>query len=166
MAKIVGRYKPNKRGLRIYFSLDGADKPGYDLLMNIRRAIESTLDYEKIIRDCEVSVTLCDTEAIHRLNLEYRGIDRPTDVLSFPLNEDIETAADELPEIPLGDIVLCIDKAKEQAAELGHSFIREAAFLAIHSTLHLLGYDHERSSADDEDMCKRQREIIEKLGLE
>ena len=98
------------------------------------------------------------------LNKEYRGVDRPTDVLSFPLYEDGNFDPVECSMgAALGDIVISIPRAKEQATELGNSFIREVAFLTIHSTLHLLGYDHERSSKDDEIQCKKQREIIEKM---
>ena len=102
------------------------------------------------------------------LNREYREKDAATDVLSFPMYE-----ADELPKggdadgetVTLGDIVLSVERAAEQAAELGHSTEREIAFLCIHSTLHLLGYDHERGEEEDEDMCRRQREILLKMGL-
>jgi probable rRNA maturation factor len=132
--------------------------------MLIRRAIGETLKYEGIESDCEVSVTFTDNEGIHAINKEYRNIDRPTDVLSFPqINYD---EGEELMEGDmLGDIVLSLERAREQAEEFGHSFERECAFLCAHSTLHLLGYDHELSDEDDADMRRRQSEIMEKMGL-
>ena len=150
----------------IYFTSKNVKCVNYDMLMTIRRAIETTLDYEKVIRDTEVSVILCDKDYIHELNSEYRNIDGPTDVLSFPLNNDIESDSNDTINLPLGDIVICIEKAQEQAKEYGHSVLREIAFLAIHSTLHLLGYDHEISESDDEDMCRRQKEIVTSLNID
>ena len=112
------------------------------------------------------SVTLCDNEYIRVLNSRYRGKDKPTDVLSFPLYEDGNfTVAECISGAMLGDIVISLERAREQAEELGHGFLREVAFLAIHSTLHLLGYDHERSEADEEAQCSAQREIIEKVEI-
>lgn len=159
-------YPQKGRQLRIYFSTQGNVSATYDLKMTVRRAVEATLDYEKIIRDCEVSVTFCDNDYIRELNSEYRNIDKETDVLSFPLNNDIEEDACDMPELPLGDIVLSLDKTEEQAEAYEHSFLREAAFLTVHSTLHLLGYDHVTSAEDEEDMCRRQKEIVESLGLD
>ena len=130
----------------------------------MRRAVEATLAYEGIYNDVEVSITFADDESIHSLNLEYRGIDRPTDVLSFPLEEDIKNSRVRGP-IMLGDIVISLERAVAQAEEYGHSFQRETAFLCIHSMLHLLGYDHELGEAEDADMRRRQREIIESIGL-
>ncbi|MDY3846111.1 MAG: rRNA maturation RNase YbeY [Eubacteriales bacterium] len=166
MSRIVRHYNNDKRYLRIYFSDEGDVSTDYKLKMTVRRAIAATLEYEKIIRDAEVSVTFCDRDYIHSLNLEYRGVDRDTDVLSFPLNNDIDVDSDDVPMLPLGDIVICLDKAAQQACELEHGFLREVAFLAIHSTLHLLGYDHERSEEDDRDMCRRQKEIVDSLKIE
>lgn len=140
----------------------------YATKMLIRSAIAETLFYERIFFDTEVSVTLCDNETIRALNRKFRDKNTATDVLSFPMYD-----AGELPKgtdadgatVLLGDIVLSFERAREQAAELGHSTEREIAFLAIHSTLHLLGYDHELGKVEDEDMCRRQRDIIGKLGL-
>ena len=116
----------------------------------------------------EVSVTFCDNEYIRKLNAEYRNKDRATDVLSFPMydledEDDVPLNPDE--SITLGDIVISIERAKEQAKEVGNSTIREIAFLAVHSTLHLLGYDHERSQEDEEAQCLAQREIMDKVKL-
>ena len=150
--------------LMIYFENSSGEKVTYKLKMLVRKAILTTLEYEGEDTDCEVSVTFTDNEGIHAINKEYRNIDRPTDVLSFPqINYD---EGEELMEGDmLGDIVLSLERAREQAEEFGHSFERECAFLCAHSTLHLLGYDHELSDEDDADMRRRQSEIMEKMGL-
>ena len=113
---------------------------------------------------CEISVTFVDMDEIHQLNREYREVDRPTDVLSFPQFYDLEEEIPEVGEICLGDVVICKDKAAEQAEEFGHSFEREIIYLFVHSVLHLLGYDH---MEDDEKACMRAREekIMEHLGV-
>ena len=136
----------------------------YVLKLAVRDAIYATLEREGFEYPAEVSVTFCSAEHIHKLNLEFRGVDKPTDVLSFPLYENGEFDPDECQMgAALGDIVISVPRAKAQAEELGNSFIREVAFLAVHSTLHLLGYDHERSAEDDELQCRLQREIIESI---
>lgn len=155
--------------LKIYFENEqNKEKVDYELKILLRHAILETLDYEGHDKITEVSVTFTDNEKIHALNKQYRNVDKPTDVLSFPLL-DTESEEDELLpaelETMLGDIVISLEKAREQAEEYGHSFEREVAFLCVHSMLHLLGYDHERSEADDEDMCIRQKIIMDKLGL-
>ena len=140
----------------------------YKLKMLIRRAISETLAFEQYGNDVEVSVTLTDSEGIQDLNLRFRGIDAPTDVLSFPLfdfeGETDEPPVDEIQNM-LGDIVLNLERTQAQAEEFGHSFEREAAFLTVHSMLHLLGYDHETSEEDDTDMRARQRAVMERMGL-
>ena len=153
--------------LKIYFEND-QDKEiiTYGLKMLIRRAVEKTLAYEEIDDGCEVSVTFVDNEEIREINRKFRNIDRATDVLSFPLfDEDGMDAHVEELDCMLGDIVLSLERAREQAIEFGHSFEREVAFLTVHSVLHLLGYDHELSEEDDADMRKRQSEVVEKMGL-
>ncbi len=134
----------------------------------IRRAISAALKYEGFAYDAEISVTLTDNDKIRILNSEYRNIDRATDVLSFPLFEkeellSVETVDDE--PICLGDIVVSLERATEQAEEYGHSFEREVAFLCVHSVLHLLGYDHELGKEQEEDMFARQEEILRKIKL-
>ena len=157
-----------KMKLKIYFENE-QDKVvlKYKLKMLVREAIEATLDLENYGNPCEVSVTFTDNEGIRAVNSQFRGIDAPTDVLSFPLTE-YESAsfpvADE-PESSLGDIVISLERAEEQAAEFGHSFEREIAFLTVHSMLHLLGYDHVNSEEEDAEMRRRQREILESMGL-
>lgn len=156
-----------KRELYINFSAtDKFDEVNYELKLAVRSAIYATLERESFKYPAEVSVTFCSAEYIHLLNSKYRGVDRPTDVLSFPMyeNGEFDDAECQL-GAPLGDIVISVPRAKEQAEELGNSFVREVAFLAIHSTLHLLGYDHERSEEDDELQCRLQREIIETLEI-
>ena len=158
-----------KLNMKIYFENEQDKLPvTYQMKMLVRRAIEATLDYEQYGNPCEVSVTFTDNEGIHKLNLQFRGVDRPTDVLSFPLfdfeGESEEPPIDELMGM-LGDIVISLETANEQAGKYGHSFEREVAFLTVHSMLHLLGYDHETGEEDEIDMRRRQREIMENLGL-
>ena len=124
----------------------------------------AVLDFEDFGRRAEVSVTFTDNEGIHALNREYRNVDRPTDVLSFPLSDgdDYDTDGDA---VLLGDIVISLERAQTQAEEYGHSFEREVAFLTVHSMLHLLGYDHETSPEDERDMFARQDEILISAGM-
>lgn len=153
--------------LKIYFENDQKKEPiTYDLKMLIRRAVKATLAYEAVTEDCEVSVTFTDNEGIREMNRKFRNIDRATDVLSFPLfDEDGMDAHVEELDCMLGDIVLSLERAREQANEFGHNFRREVAFLTVHSVLHLLGYDHELSDEDDADMRRRQTEIVDGMGL-
>ena len=117
------------------------------------------------VENGEVSVTLTDNEYIHKLNKEYRGIDRPTDVLSFALNESEEPEVDDGPDINvLGDLVISVERAREQAADYGHSVRREVAFLTVHGMLHLLGYDHIEDE-DREEMEAEQRTVMNALGI-
>ena len=154
---------------RLFISFSATDKfpeVNYNLKSVVRRAILATLEYEDLIFGAEVSVTFCDNEYIKKINAEFRNKDAATDVLSFPMY-DFE-AEENMPlnpdgSVSLGDIVLSLERAAEQAKEIGNSFEREVAFLVIHSTLHLLGYDHERSADDEEAQCLAQREIIESL---
>lgn len=127
----------------------------------IALAVAESLKYEKFEGRAEVSVTLCDGARIRELNRDFRGIDRVTDVLSFPLFEEEE----DLEIIPLGDIVINMVRADEQAKEYGHSFERELAFLVVHSMLHLLGYDHEEGKAQESEMFACQEEILSSMGL-
>ena len=158
-----------KMKLKIYFENEQeGETVTYHLKMLVRAAIEATLDYEQYGNPVEVSVTFTDDAGIRKMNKQFRGIDRPTDVLSFPLfdysGESEEPPVDEFMGM-LGDIVLSLETAKRQAAEYGHSFEREAAFLCVHSMLHLLGYDHETGEEDEADMRRRQSEILDGMGL-
>lgn len=150
---------------RIYVKNE-QDKEAYTPAMRsfIRAAIIETLAYEQFEDECEVSVTLTDNAGIRALNAEYRGKDKETDVLSFPLIDGEYTEADLVDGcLPIGDIVISLEKAREQAEDLGHGINEEVAFLCVHSTLHLLGYDHETSPEDEEDMFARQKEIMKKF---
>ena len=165
---VDGKMK-RKMSLRIYFENEQDKLPiTYKMKMLVREAIEATLDFEDFRNVCEVSVTFIDNEGIHELNKKFRGVDKPTDVLSFPLfdyeGESEEPPIDEIIN-NLGDIVISLEKAQEQAEEYGHSFEREVAFLCVHSMLHLLGYDHERSEEEDIETRAKQREIMEIMGL-
>ncbi|RKO66239.1 rRNA maturation RNase YbeY [Desulfofundulus salinus] len=113
--------------------------------------------------DAEVSLVFVDDEYIHRLNREYRGVDRPTDVLSFALQEG-EPMPDAGEETLLGDVVISLETARRQSEEYGHSFEREVAFLVAHGVLHLLGYDH---LTEEEGRAMREKEeaVLARLGL-
>lgn len=142
----------------------------------IRNVIEESMDYVECPYDFEVNVLLTDNAGIHQINLDMRQIDNPTDVLSFPMC-DFETPGnfDMLEETPeeyfnpdtgelmLGDIVISVEKVKEQAEKYGHSETRELAFLVAHSMLHLSGYDH-MEEEEREEMERMQREILERRG--
>ena len=134
----------------------------------IIQAVGETLKDEKFPYSAEVSVTFVDNKKIHKLNLEHREKDKPTDVLSFPMWEKEELAdgsAFEGHAVMLGDIIISAEKAVQQAEEYGHSLERELAFLSVHSALHLLGYDHEVSAEDDRYMNDKQEEILARIGL-
>ena len=133
----------------------------------IRKAILKTFVHEGFDRDAEISVTLCDNAYIKKLNAKYRGKNSATDVLSFPMY-DFSSDDECIPEgelLPLGDIVISLERAAKQAEELSNPFLTEVAFLTVHSTLHLLGYDHERSAEDDDAQCSAQREIMSALDI-
>ncbi|WP_313639528.1 rRNA maturation RNase YbeY [Paenibacillus sp. FSL K6-0276] len=123
----------------------------------------------------EVALTFVDNARIHELNLEYRGIDRPTDVLSFAMNESGEDeldiiyevqegeALEDVPDV-LGDIIISVTRAQEQAQEYGHSLERELGFLFVHGFLHLLGYDHQ-DEASEAEMMSKQEKVLAQVGL-
>lgn len=133
----------------------------------VKRAIAAALAYEDFSERAEVSVSFVDDAAIRVLNRDLRGRDSATDVLSFPMVEDDEAFdCDEAQDtVVLGDIVISMEHAAAQAEQYGHSLQRELAFLAVHSTLHLLGYDHEKSKEQEQDMFARQEAILRGMGL-
>lgn len=144
----------------------------------IRQVVEEALDYERCPYEAEVNVILTDNEDIRQINQEFRGIDSPTDVLSFPMIEysapsDFDHLEEmendcfnpETGELLLGDIVVSADKVREQAEKYGHSETRELAFLVAHSMLHLCGYDH-MEDAERVVMEKKQEEILSRRGYE
>lgn len=134
-----------------------------ELMALIRKSIVATLESEEIYEDVEVSLLLIDNKEIKHLNNEYRNVNEATDVLSFPMYDDLEEALDE-DYLYLGDIVISGERAVEQAKDFGHSVEREIGYLTVHSVLHLLGYDH----MDEEEkkiMREREEEILEKINL-
>lgn len=116
------------------------------------------------LEKAELSVTLTDNLHIQAINRRYRGIDRPTDVISFALNESEEPEIQDAEVNILGDIIISLERAAEQAAEYGHSYRREVAFLTVHGLLHLLGYDH-MEDEERQEMEEEQRVIMEALGI-
>lgn len=149
---------------------DKVDAQGLDKI--VEDVVRTALEVEGVVDDVEVSVSFVDNEEIHKLNKYYRNVDRETDVLSFPLVEfeeiytDIDEEDDDLDEVqPIGDIVISLEKAKQQAEEYGHSFIREVAYLTAHSMFHLMGYDHE---TEDEKrvMREKEEEVMRRLKIE
>ncbi len=143
------------------------------LCESIKCAVLAALDYEGVTQNCDVCVMVTDDEGIRELNREHRDLDKPTDVLSFPMLElrpgqKIEVSPLELdPEtgaVMLGDIAISHERALAQAEEYGHALSREIAFLTVHGTLHLLGYDHERGEDDEKLHFSRQEEILCELG--
>ena len=134
----------------------------------IKKAFEATIVYEKIDFACTVEALIVDEITIQEMNRDYRQIDRVTDVLSFPLYENSGDARTDVMDdqpVLLGNMVICLQRAKEQAEEYGHSLEREICFLTVHSTLHLLGYDHEQGDREETEMLLRQREILEIMGV-
>lgn len=134
--------------------------------MLIRRCCNAVLQAEKFGSDAEVSVSFVDNERIHELNAQYRNVDRETDVLSFPMGEngEYDTNMDTGAKI-LGDIVISVPKAMEQAKAYNHSLQREIGFLTVHSMLHLLGYDHENGGIEQVHMREKEEEVLTKIGL-
>lgn len=135
---------------------------------SIRKLLHLAAELEKVQEDAEMSVTFVDNERIQEINREYRDKDRPTDVISFALEDEVEgelqIVGAQMPRV-LGDIIISIPKAKEQAEEYGHSFMRELGFLAVHGFLHLLGYDH-MTEEDEQEMFAKQKKILHSFGLE
>ena len=122
--------------------------------------LEFTLKREQL-ENVEFNVIFVDSNKIHEINKNYRGVDRVTDVISFAL-EDYKTI--ELDHRVLGDIYICVEKAEEQAKEYGHSFLRELSFLTIHGLLHLLGYDH-MEREEEKIMFQKQEDILNEFGI-
>ncbi len=148
----------------MYFLLEIINDNGYDLPVNIEETLNNlfsiTLSAHELDPECGAALEFVDAEAIRLLNRRFRGKDSVTDVLSFPSGEDVEENG-----VFLGDIAICFDRAVEQAEEFGHNLNREICFLAVHSYLHLLGYDHE-NEADERRMRERQSEILKSAGIE
>lgn len=133
-----------------------------DLIQLLEKAVGACLLYEGWDADYEVSLSLVDNNEIRELNRAYRGKDYSTDVLSFPLIEDDEII--EFEEKLLGDIVISVEKAAEQASEYNHSFEREMGFLVVHSMFHLMGYDHDTEEATKE-MRSKEEAVLSSINL-
>ncbi|AIM15647.1 MULTISPECIES: rRNA maturation RNase YbeY [Neobacillus] len=136
-------------------------------ILEIERLLNFAANKLKVEKHSEVSVTYVTNEKIQEINRDYRGKDAPTDVISFAMEElgegEMELVGVDMPRI-LGDIIISVPKAREQAEEYGHSYLRELGFLAIHGFLHLLGYDH-MTEEDEKEMFTLQKEILEAYGL-
>jgi len=135
------------------------------LLKKVREVIEASLEYEGIDTECEVSLVFVDNNQIQDMNRDYRSKDQPTDVLSFPQYDDLTNMDDYPEELALGDIVISLERAQEQAQEFGHSLEREVCFLTAHSMFHLFGYDHD-TDENRQIMRVREEAVLEKLGIQ
>ena len=145
----------------------------HTLQQEMERVICAALEAEGVTLPCEISVLLTDDEGIHQVNLDMRGVDQPTDVLSFPMfdlepgvppeGEDYLDPASEL--CPLGDMCISLERAAAQAEEFGHSLEREVCYLTVHSVLHLLGYDHLDEGPMKAQMRAREEAILTGLGI-
>ena len=139
----------------------------------LRRTVKAALAAEGVEADCEVNILLTDDAGIQAVNRDMRDIDRPTDVLSFPM---FDLAPGEHPDemdadpatglVPLGDMCISVERARAQVEEYGHSFEREICYLSVHSVLHLLGYDHLDEGEMKSQMRAREEEIMKQLKLE
>lgn len=155
------------------------DELGFDYEELLKKVAKEAVNQEGCPYSCEINLTLTDNEGIRMLNQEYRGLDVPTDVLSFPMvtykeagnfshleepcNKNMHFNLDT-GELLLGDIAISVERAREQAEEYGHSLERELAFLMAHSVLHLMGYDH-MEDGEREQMEEKQEQILQKLGI-
>lgn len=136
-----------------------------DIMADIRKVIEKSIELEGLDEfNCEVSILFVDNERIHEINLKERKKDSPTDVLSFPQYESIKDA-DELDEdLYLGDVVISVEKAIEQAEDFGHSLKRELCYLTVHSMFHLFGYDHDNDENTSE-MRQMEEAVLTTFGI-
>ncbi|GIO58676.1 rRNA maturation RNase YbeY [Paenibacillus cineris] len=162
-------------GLQLAWNNEQNEHPVSDELIATLEVILQKAGEAEGVEDGEVALTFVDDKQIHELNLEYRGIDRPTDVLSFAMNESLDEELDivyeleedeelhDMPEV-LGDIIISLDRAKAQSEEYGHSVEREIGFLFVHGFLHLLGYDHQDAESEAE-MMGKQEAVLAQVGL-
>ncbi|GIO55620.1 MULTISPECIES: rRNA maturation RNase YbeY [Paenibacillus] len=162
-------------GLHLAWNNEQNEHPVSEELIATLEVILQKAGEAEGVEDGEVALTFVDDKQIHELNLEYRGIDRPTDVLSFAMNESLDEELDivyeleedeelhDMPEV-LGDIIISLDRAKAQSEEYGHSVEREIGFLFVHGFLHLLGYDHQDAESEAE-MMGKQEAVLAQVGL-
>lgn len=161
-----------KHKIGIVFERSHISNPGMG--MHIRKCIRCALAHQQVDFPCEINVLVTNNRGIQIINKETRKIDRETDVLSFPM---FEFTPGELPEawddyvdldtgrVPLGDMVISLEKAVEQGNEFGHGIKRELGYLTVHSVLHLLGYDHLDEGPMKQQMREREEQIMEQLML-
>ncbi|NHC39370.1 rRNA maturation RNase YbeY [Bacillus sp. MM2020_1] len=147
--------------------IDETENLTEEQMLEIERVITFAARKQMVEAHSEVSITFVSNERIQEINREYRDKDKPTDVISFAMEElgegEMELIGADMPRV-LGDIIISIPKAIEQAEEYGHSFLRELGFLAVHGFLHLLGYDH-MTEEEEKEMFTRQKEILDEYGL-
>ncbi len=160
---------------KINISFDRKSLANLGMSLHLRRCIEGALKCQGVQVPCEINVLITDNQGIQTINQASRGIDQPTDVLSFPmfqltpgvLPEDWSEYVDpDTGRVPLGDMAISLERVKAQAKEYGHSNRRELAYLAVHSVLHLLGYDHMDEGQQKAQMRAREETIMAALGLE
>ena len=148
--------------------MDETDKVVDSEINEITALLQFAATKQSLEGEIELSITFVDNERIQEINKDYRDKDQPTDVISFAMEElgegEIPVLDSGLPRM-LGDIIISIDRAKEQASEYGHSYIRELGFLSVHGFLHLLGYDH-MTQEEEEIMFSLQKEILDEFGLQ
>ena len=157
--------------MKLLWQIDTQVDPRYLSLM--QTAADCAVWMEGVSRPCAVNIRICGDDAIHEINREYRGVDRATDVLSFPMNELTPGAFDpdacewdyETDRAMLGDMVISMERCAEQAETYGHSFAHEVSYLTVHSVLHLLGYDHVDEGEDKRRMRAREKEIMRLLDV-
>jgi len=130
----------------------------------IKKVIETTLRFINVDQDCEIGIACVDNDESHKLNLEYRQKDKPTNVLSFPSDVPEEVLA-MLDALPIGDLVICIPVVLQEAIDQNKTPIEHFTHMLVHGTLHLMGYDHETSDEDAEEMEALEIEILAKLGF-
>lgn len=147
--------------VNVILTIEDDNYSSEEFLEIINKSIEKTLEVMDLHSNYEVSLTLVDGKTIRELNKEYRGVDKVTDVLSFPLDFGSEL---DMPITSLGDVVINLEKIKEQAEEFGHSEMRELSYLTVHSLLHLLGFDH-IADEDRKDMREKEKEIMKALDI-
>ncbi len=158
----------------IEFAMDMPQEETTELREHLTRCIDKTLEIEQVSIACEINVLITDDENIQKINHECRGIDSPTDVLSFPM---FDFTAGHLPKdlalltdpdsglLPLGDMCISLERASTQAEAYGHGLERELGYLAVHSVLHLLGYDHTDEGIMKAQMREREEYIMSAIGI-
>ena len=152
--------------IKVNFEIGDGIKLPFGTKKLIKRSVAAALKSEDFLESAEVNVSVVDAKTIREMNGEHRRVDKVTDVLSFPLSDNgIYDLNPESNCFMLGDIVICFERALEQAKEFGHSDKREISFLTVHSILHLLGYDHVNGEQEEQQMIEKQKQIMSVLGI-